>query len=118
LIALKQLDTAQRLDQEALTRAREAHKPIHEAALYGLAATIAEARNDREAALGALQQAISLGESAGLTRMLAGIYARAADIYKVSGDLDNAERFADLSSASTQASGDLWAVPPAFANTG
>src|ERR1022692_2035318 len=111
LIALKQLDTAQRLDQEALTRAREAHKPIHEAALYGLAATIAEARNDREAALGALQQAISLGESVGLTRMLAGIYARAADIYKVSGDPDNAEHFADLSSASTQASGDLWAVP-------
>ena len=111
LIALKQLDTAQRLDQEALTRAREAHKPIHEAALYGLAATIAEARNDSEAALGALQQAISLGESAGLTRMLAGIYARAADIYQKSGDLDNAERFAELSSASTQASGDLWAVP-------
>ena len=94
-----------------LTRAREAHKPIHEAALYGLAATIAEARNDREAALEALQQAISLGESAGLTRMLAGIYARAADIYQKSGDLDNAERFAELSSASTQASGDLWAVP-------
>jgi CHAT domain-containing protein len=111
LIALKQLDTAQRLDQEALTRAREAHKPIHEAALYGLAATIAEARNDREAALAALQQAISLGESVGLTRMLAGIYARAADIYQKSGDLDNAEHFAELSSASTQSSGDLWAVP-------
>jgi CHAT domain-containing protein len=111
LIALKQLDTAQRLDQEALTRAREAHKPIHEAALYGLAATIAEARNDREAALAALQQAIRLGESVGLTRMLAGIYARAADIYQKSGDVDNAERFAELSSSSTQASGDLWAVP-------
>jgi CHAT domain-containing protein len=111
LIALKQLDAAQRFDQEALKRAREAQKPIHEAALYGLAATIAEARNDREAALGALQQAISLGESVGLTRMLVGIYARAADIYQKSGDLDNAERFAELSTASTQASGDLWAVP-------
>jgi CHAT domain-containing protein len=111
LIALKQLDTAHRLAQEALTRAREAHKPIHEAALYGLVATIAEARNDGKAALGALQQAMSLGDSAGLTRMLTGIYARASDIYQKSGDLDNAERFAELSSASTQASGDLWAVP-------
>jgi CHAT domain-containing protein len=111
LIALKQLDTAERIDREALMRAREAHKPIHEAALYGLAATIAEARNDRKAALAALQQAISLGQSVGLTRMLAGIYARAADIYQKSGELDNAEHFAELSSASTQSSGDLWAVP-------
>jgi CHAT domain-containing protein len=111
LIALKQLDTAQRLDQEALTRAREAHKPIHEAALYGLAATIAEARNDREASLAALHQAMRLGESVGLTRLLDGIYARAADVYKANGDFDNAEHFAELSAASAQASGDLWAVP-------
>ena len=78
---------------------------------YGLAATIAEARNDREAALAALQQAIALGESAGLTRLLAGDLCPSGRIYQASGDLEKAERFAELSSASTQASGDLWAVP-------
>ena len=64
-----------------------------------------------QAALATLHQAITLGESAGLTRLLAGVYGRAAEIHRESGDLENAERFAELSSASTQASGDLWAVP-------
>ena len=111
LIGLGQLDTAQRTVLELLTRAREAHKAAHVATLYGLAATIAEARNDREAAVEALHQVIILGESAGLTRLLAGVYGQAAEFYRVGGDLENAERFADLSSAATQASGDLWAVP-------
>src|SRR5665213_2994479 len=111
LIGLGQLDTAQRIDQEMLTRAHDAHIAAHEATLYELAANIAEARNDRVAALAALQKAITLGESAGLTRLLAKIYGRAAEVYRVNGDLESAERFAELASASTQASGDLWAVP-------
>jgi CHAT domain-containing protein len=111
LIGLGQLDTAQRTVQELLTRAREAHRAAHEATLYGLVATIAEVRNDREAAEAALRQAVTLGKSAGLTRLLAGVYGQAAEFYRVSGDLENAERFAELSSAATQASGDLWAVP-------
>jgi CHAT domain-containing protein len=111
LIGLGQLDTAQRTVLELLTRAREAHKAAHVATLYGLAANIAEARNDHEAAVEALHQVMTLGESAGLTRLLAGVYGQAAEFYRVGGDLENAERFADLSSAATQASGDLWAVP-------
>ena len=62
---------------------------------HGLAADIAEARNNRESALATLQQAKTLGESAGLTRLLAGVYARAADIHRRSGDLEKAERSAD-----------------------
>ena len=73
--------------------------------------TIADARNDREAALATLEQAIALGESAGLTRLLAEVYARAAEIHRESGDLEKAERSAELAAASTQASGDVWAVP-------
>lgn len=111
LIGLGQLDTAERTVEELLTRAREAHRAAHVATLYGLAATIAEARNDRAAAVAALHQVISLGEAAGLTRLVAGVYGQAAEFYRVGGDLENAERFAEFSSASTQASGDLWAVP-------
>lgn len=111
LIGLGQLDTAERTVEELLARAREAHKAAHVATLYGLVATIAEVRNDHEAAVAALHQVITLGEAAGLTRLLAGVYGQAAEFYRVGGDLENAERFAELSSASTQASGDLWAVP-------
>jgi CHAT domain-containing protein len=111
LIGLGQLDAAERTDQELLTRARDAHRAAHEATLYGLAATIAETRNDREAALVAFHQAITLGKSAGQTRLLAGVYGQAAEFYRASGDLESAEHFAELSSESTQASGDLWAVP-------
>ena len=57
LIGLRQLDAAQRMDQEVLsTRARDSQSRYMKRTLYGLAATIAEARNDREAALAALHQ--------------------------------------------------------------
>jgi len=61
--------------------------------------------------LATLQQAIDLGETAGLPRVLAAVYSRAAEIHRESGDLEKAERSAELAAASTQASGDVWAVP-------
>ncbi len=76
-----------------------------------LAADIADARNDRHAALATLDQAIALGNAAGLTRLLAEVYARAAEIHRKNGDLEKAERSAELAAGSTQASGDVWAVP-------
>jgi tetratricopeptide (TPR) repeat protein len=96
LIGLGQLDTAERTVEELLTRAQEAHRAAHVATLYGLAATIAEARNDRPAAVAALHQVITLGEAAGLTRLVAGVYGQAAEFYRAGGDLENAERFAEL----------------------
>ena len=111
LIGLGQLDTAQRAVDELLMRAREARRTGHEAIGLVLAADIADARNDRQSALATLDQAIALGESAGLTRLLAEVYARATEIYRKSGDLEKAERSAELAAASTQASGDVWAVP-------
>jgi CHAT domain-containing protein len=111
LIGLGRLDAAQQVDQEVLTHAREIRRVGPEAAALGLAATVAEARNDRQAAMAKLEQAIALGEASGFTRLLADVYGRAAKIQRVSGDLEKAERFAELASASTQASGNLWAVP-------
>jgi hypothetical protein len=111
LIGLGQLDAAQKAVDELLLQAREAHKAAHEATIYGLAATIAEVRNDRHAVSEALHQAITLGEAAGLPRILAGVYTEAAEFYQASGDLENAEHFSDLSAAATQASGNLWLVP-------
>src|SRR5580704_3865230 len=95
LIGLGQLDAAQRAVEELLKSAREIHNAPHETNLYGLAAIIAEIRRDPEAVAAALHQAITLGESAGLTRLLGGIYGQAAEFYQASGDLENAERFAD-----------------------
>lgn len=111
LIGLRRLDTAQHIVDEVLTRAREAQRTEHEADTLRLAADVDEARGDRESALARLQEAITLGESAGLTRLLAEVYGKAAEIHREKGELEYAEHFAELASASTQASGDLWAVP-------
>ncbi len=111
LIGLGQLDAAQEKDKEVLARARGTHRTVQEAYALRLAASIAEARNDRETALARLDQAIALGEASGQMRLLADVYSRAAEIHRQRGDLEEAEHFAELASASTQSSGDLWAVP-------
>jgi CHAT domain-containing protein len=111
LIGLKQLDDAQRIADELLARARQARRKSHEATALGLAADIAGTRDDRQQALTILNQAIVLGEASGLTRLLAGVYSRSAEIHRKNGDLERAERSAELAAASTQASGDVWAVP-------
>src|SRR5205085_7005407 len=69
------------------------------------------ARNDRKAALTKVDEAIGLGEAAGLTRLLAEVYARAAELHQKNGAFEKAERSAELAAASTQTSGDVWAVP-------
>jgi CHAT domain-containing protein len=79
--------------------------------LYGLAANIALIRKDREGAIEAFRQAITLSQSAGLIRQLSGLYSEATETYRTSGDLENAEHFAELASTSAQASGDLWNLP-------
>jgi tetratricopeptide (TPR) repeat protein len=76
LIGLRRFDTAQRIIEDVLTHARETRRTFHEAAARVLAADIADARNDRQAALATLEQAIALGEADGLTRLLAAVYAR------------------------------------------
>jgi CHAT domain-containing protein len=111
LVGLKRLDAAERIDEEFLTRAKEARRAAHEATFYGLAATIAGARNDPDAALKALQHAMTLGESTNYTRLLATLYGQAVEIYRSSGNLEKAEHFVELSSTATQQSGDLWDVP-------
>jgi CHAT domain-containing protein len=62
-------------------------------------------------ALAKLDQATSLGKSAGLTRLLADNYARATKIHSKLGDLEQAERSAELAAENTQLCGDVWAVP-------
>lgn len=111
LIGLRQFDAAQKVIEDLLTRARETRRTSHEATALGLAADVADARNDRHAALALLDQAIARGDAAGLTRLLAGVYARTAEIHRKNGDIEKSEHFAQLAAASTQASGDVWAVP-------
>lgn len=111
LISLKQFETAQRAADDLLMHAREARRESHEATALGLLAEIASAQNDRAHALSILHQAIGLGKSNGFSRLLADMYGQAANLFKQQGDLDNAERTAELSAESSQASGDLWAVP-------
>ena len=75
LIGLRQFDTAQRIIEDLLTRARETRRTVHEANALVLAADVAGARHDHKAALSKLEQATALGEAAGLTRLLAEVYS-------------------------------------------
>ena len=111
LIGLRQFDTAQRIIEDLLTRARETRRTVHEANALVLAADVAGARQDHKTALSKLEQATALGKAEGLTRLLAEVYGRTAEIHREDGDLETAERSAELAAASTQASGDVWAVP-------
>ncbi|PWU04229.1 MAG: hypothetical protein C5B51_17200, partial [Terriglobia bacterium] len=111
LIGLRQFDEAQRVVDEILRRARDTHRDAHEATILALAAGIAAARNDVGLASAILNQATKIAEASGLTRLLAGLYAQSAEIHRTNGDLEKAERSAELAAESTQASGDLWAVP-------
>jgi CHAT domain-containing protein len=111
LIGLGQLDAAQRRTEELLTRARDARRSLHEAQALRLAAEVVSARNDRQTALAILDQTITRAEAAGFTRLLADLYSRSADIQMHNGDLEKAEHSAELAAESSQASGDLWAVP-------
>ncbi|MGA7410598.1 MAG: CHAT domain-containing protein, partial [Bryobacteraceae bacterium] len=58
-----------------------------------------------------LYKARDLGRSAGLRRLIAEPEGLLADIYRSEGNLPMAERYSALAAASTQASGDSWAVP-------
>jgi tetratricopeptide (TPR) repeat protein len=107
LIGLRRFDTAQRIIEDVLEPRVGDPQNLYEAAARVLAADIADARNDRQAALATLKQAIALGKAEGLTRLLAAVYARAAETHRKNGDLEKAERTADLAAASTQPSGDV-----------
>jgi CHAT domain-containing protein len=111
LMAIGKLDEAQRLIEENLAQARHAGRTSHEAGGLVLAARIARARQDRVAAFSVLDRAAALCESAGLVRTLADAQGLLADLHREGGDLAKAERFSELAAASTQASGNLWAVP-------
>ena len=111
LIGLKQFYAAQRVADEVLTRAQEAPRTAHEATALGLSAEVADARKDPKAALATFARAIILAEGAGLTRLLAEMYGKAAEIYRENGDLERAEQAAESAARSTQSSGDIWAVP-------
>ncbi len=111
LIGLRELDAAQLLDAEILTRVLQAHRRSQEAQALILASSIAEARNDHTTALAALKQALAISKPAGYLRQVAQEQSQLAELYRKLGNLPKAERFAALAVASTQSSGSIWSVP-------
>ena len=111
LVGLGQLESAQLKINELLKRARETGRIVHEATGLGLAANVANARNDRQGALSRLEDASALGKSAGLTRLLSDLYGRSAEIHRENGNLEKAETLAEMASAASQESGEVSALP-------
>ncbi len=111
LVGLKRIEAAQNLAQEIITHAKQTGRRSLEAAALGLLGQVDRIKNDRSAAIKRLAGAASLANSIGAVREVAGAQNAMAEIYRESGDMPSAERFAALAAESTQASGDLWAVP-------
>ena len=111
LIGLRQLDGAQRLDDDILARAEREKRFLHQALGLNLAAGIAKVRGNRTLATSILEKSMVLSQDHGFTREIADAQSQLSDVFRESGDLEKAEHFATLAAASTQASGDMWSVP-------
>ena len=111
LIGLKRFDTAQKVAEEILNNARQTHRGSQEAIALGLLGEIDRFQKKNEPAIAMLDRSAAVSESLGLVRQLAETQNALAEVYRQDGNLPNAERFAELAATSTQASGDLWAVP-------
>jgi CHAT domain-containing protein len=111
LFDLKRADVAHQLADEILAQAEQKHHPQAEAIVLTLEARDAKDRHDDATALQTLQRAMTLSETGGFVRELAGAQTLASDIYRDRGDLEKATEFANLAATSTQESGDSWSVP-------
>ena len=111
LIDLGKADDAQRLAGEIMSNARERNLPQHEVIVLTLLAHVAVARKDVDGAIRGFREVLTVGEKSGLLREVADAQSALADIYRDRGDLEQAEHFADLAVATTQESGNEWAVP-------
>ena len=111
LIGLKKWDEAEKIVNEFVAGAIRRNHPGAEAQMTVLLGQIALARGNNAQAKVMLHKARELGIAAGLRRLIAEQEGLLADIYRSEGDLPMAERYSALAAASTQASGDSWAVP-------
>jgi len=111
LVGLRQLEAAQRLDDEIMERAGKENRYLHQAVALYLAAGIARARGDRTTASAILERTITLSHAHGFIREIADSQALLSELFQESGDLGKAEHFATLAAASTQECGDIWSVP-------
>jgi tetratricopeptide (TPR) repeat protein len=106
----KDSDT-RRLADEIILKAREHNLPQHEVIALALLAHFAAAHKEFDSPIRTFNQVIKLGEKSGFVREVADAQSALADIYRGTGDLEQAEHFADLAVATTQESGNEWAVP-------
>ena len=111
LIGLRQLNAAQGLDDEIVTRAEQEKRFLHQTLGLNLAGRIARAHGNQMLATSLLEKSIALSQVHGFTREIADAQSQLAEIFRDSGDLEKAEHFATLAAASTEASGDTWSVP-------
>jgi CHAT domain-containing protein len=111
LIGLRQLDAAQRLDDDIMAKAQQEKRLLHQSVALYLAAGIARARGDRKGTVTILEKLVALSQRQGFNKELADAQSQLSEIYRESGDLAKAEQFAKLAAESTQAGGDMWSVP-------
>jgi CHAT domain-containing protein/tetratricopeptide (TPR) repeat protein len=111
LIGLSHLSEATRLANEIRSRAVQNGRREHEAIALELLGTIADTTHDDHAALSYLQESARLSKAVGAVRQLADSQSLMADIYRRTNDLPNAEHFAALAAAGTQAAGDFGYLP-------
>lgn len=111
LIGLHQFAAAKSLERELMSEARKERNLEQQGDALILSASIDESRNEMSSALADLKEALAISRSAGYVRQVAEEESQIAELYRNLGRLEEAEQFAARAASSTQASGNLWAVP-------
>lgn len=111
LVGLKQFAAADSLARDFSVQAQREGRRWAEVIGLELTARLHQVRGDAKSATDCLERAAVLAESLGLIPLLINAQAMLSDVYRETGDLAGAERFAELAASSTQASGIVWAVP-------
>ncbi len=111
LIGLKRYYEAQQVVDELLKQSKWKHRTGPQAEILPIAAQIALARGNIQLAIDDLQRSIAICRAEGYQQVEAQPEAMLSGIFRERGDLRRAEYFAGEAAATSQASGDRWALP-------
>ena len=111
LLALKQLDDAERFAKEAMAEATAGDRRIKEIELSMMLAQIAEQRGQPDEGIRYLQQAVGAARAGKVQRLLAEGETALAHAYRARGDLTQALQYATAAVDSTTTAGSRFLLP-------
>jgi CHAT domain-containing protein len=111
LLALKQVDEAERFAKTAMAEATAGDRRIKEIELSMMLSQIADQRGQQEQAIRYLEEAVDAAKAGQVLRLLAEGETALAHVHRARGDLANALKYATAAVGSTTAAGSRFLLP-------